>query len=124
VPGQNAEREHLVEHGDPAGTGEIRAPGMMMRPGPGPDTETGSAGARYSSRCAGPGCSGGTASARRLRLHQRVRDRPALGDARMQRLYGGATEIMEFMGRSLALSLRTGPGPGRTAIPVRSSDAI
>jgi hypothetical protein len=79
VPGQNAEREHLVEHGDPAGTGEIRAPGMMMRPGPGPDTDTGSAGARYSSRCAGPGCSRGTASARRLRLHPRVRDRPALG---------------------------------------------
>ena len=42
----------------------------------------------------------------------------------MQRLYGGATEIMEFMGRSMALSLHTGPGPGRTAIPVRSSDAI
>jgi hypothetical protein len=55
VPGQNAEREHLVEHGDPAGTGEIQAPGMTMRPGPGPDTETGSAGARYSSRCADPG---------------------------------------------------------------------
>ena len=42
----------------------------------------------------------------------------------MQRLYGGATEIMEFMGRSLALSLYTGPWPGQTAIPVRSSDAI
>ena len=104
MPGQNAEREHLVEHGDPAGTGEIQAPGMTMRPGPGPDTETGSAGARYSSRCAGPGCSGGTASARRLRLHQRVRDRAALGDARMQRLNAGATEIMkELMGRSLGL---------------------
>ena len=103
MPGQNAEREHLVEHGDPAGTGEIQAPGMTMRPGPGPDTETGSAGARYSSRCAGPGF-GWDRKRAAARLRQGVRDRAALGDARMQRLNGGATEIMkELMGRSLGL---------------------
>jgi hypothetical protein len=103
VPGQNAEREHLVEHGDPAGTGEIQAPGMTMRPGPGPDTETGSREPDIAADAPVRG-SGGTASARRLRLRQGVRDRAALGDARMQRLNGGATEIMkELMGRSLGL---------------------
>jgi hypothetical protein len=83
-----------------ANTGRLMRPGLarvlIARPR--------SAGARYRSRCAGPGCPGGTASARRLRLHQGVRDRTALGDARMQRLNGGATEIMkELMGRSLGL---------------------
>ena len=42
------------------------------------------------------------AAARRLRLHQRVRDRPLWRDGRVQRIYGGTSEIMkEIIGRSM-----------------------
>ena len=44
------------------------------------------------------------AAARRLRLHERVPDRPGVADARVTRIYGGTTEIMkEIMGRDLGL---------------------
>jgi hypothetical protein len=103
VPGQNAEREHLVEHGDPAGTGEIQAPGMTMRPGPGPDTETGSAGARYSSRCADPGFVWDRKRAAATATSRSTRSRSSGGrpDAAAQ---WRRDEIMkELMGRSLGL---------------------
>ncbi len=41
-------------------------------------------------------------AARRLRLHGRVRDQPALARRPRQRIYGGTNEIMkEIVGRSL-----------------------
>lgn len=111
MPGQNAEREHLVEHGDPAGTGEIQAPGMTMRPGPGPDTETGSAGARYSSRCADPGFgwdrkrAAATATSRSTRSRSSGGRPDAAAQWRRDRDHEGAHGTQPGL-----VSLRTGQG--------------